>query len=118
SLGEGCLSIEGATSQTYTPTKADIGEKLKVEETAVNAGGAGAAALSAATAAVTPAVPVDITPPKISGVAKEGQTLTVEDGGWTNEPTQFEHRWLRCNESGGECSAISTATGETYVVVT
>ena len=118
SLGEGCLPIEGATSQTYTPTKADVGEKLKVEETAVNAGGAGTPALSVATAVVTPAVPEEIAPPKISGVAKEGQTLAVENGGWTNEPKQFEHRWLRCNESGGECSAISTATGETYVVVT
>ena len=118
SLGEGCLLIEGATSQTYTPTKADVGEKLKVEETAVNAGGAGTPALSVATAVVTPAIPKEIAPPKISGVAQEGQTLTVEDGTWTNEPTQLGHHWLRCNETGGACSTIATATGTTYVLVT
>jgi RHS repeat-associated protein len=52
SLGESCLQISGATSQTYVPVAGDVGHTLRVEETATNASGSGRVA-SAATAVVT-----------------------------------------------------------------
>jgi hypothetical protein len=55
-LGEGCSAVLGATSSTYTPVMADVGHAIRVEETATNSGGSGAA-ISAATAPVLPAVP-------------------------------------------------------------
>ena len=41
--GGACTAIEGASSQTYTPTAADIGYTIAVRETASNAGGWSAA---------------------------------------------------------------------------
>jgi len=48
-----CSLIPNATAQTYTLTSADVGHRLRVKETATNAGGAGSPATSAATAIVT-----------------------------------------------------------------
>ena len=52
-----CLPIAGATAATYTEVAANVGEQIRVLETAANSGGAGAPTLSAATAVVrsTPA---------------------------------------------------------------
>src|SRR5207302_1632145 len=52
SLGNSCLPISGATSQTYVPVAGDLGHALRVQETASNAGGAGTPATSAPTAPV------------------------------------------------------------------
>jgi hypothetical protein len=57
SLGTSCLPIAGAASQTYVPTSGDVGHAIRVQETASNAGGPGAAATSSATAAVSAAAP-------------------------------------------------------------
>lgn len=39
--------------------------------------------------------PVEISPPAISGVAVEGQTLTCSTGVWQNSPTSFSYSWQR-----------------------
>jgi hypothetical protein len=56
-LGSGCLPISGATKQTYVPVAGDVEHTLRVQETAANEGGTGAAAVSAQTAKVAPAPP-------------------------------------------------------------
>ncbi|MFI4991619.1 MAG: hypothetical protein ACHQHO_12005 [Solirubrobacterales bacterium] len=56
-LGSGCLPISGATKQTYVPSAGDVEHTLRVQETASNEGGVGAAAGSAATAKIAPAPP-------------------------------------------------------------
>lgn len=53
--------------------------------------------------------PVNVTPPAITGVLTQGQTLTATVGGWTGSPTSFAYQWKR---SG---SNISGATNSTYV---
>jgi hypothetical protein len=50
--GQSCTPIYGATGQTYTPSTADIGHTIRVQETAANASGAGQSATSDQTAAV------------------------------------------------------------------
>jgi hypothetical protein len=115
STGTGCTPIEHATNQTYVPAEADVGHTIKVEEIASNAGGAGSPATSIATAEIKPAVPVDTSPPTITGTPQQGQTLTEVHGSWKYAPTGYSYRWLRC--SGATCTVIEGATNQTYVPV-
>jgi hypothetical protein len=61
--------------------------------------------------------PVNVSPPAITGIAQQGQTLTAKSGSWTNSPTRLEFQWMQCDASGTGCSAIAGATGQTYVAV-
>jgi subtilisin family serine protease len=64
-----------------------------------------------------PAVPANNALPTISGSAVEGQTLTEAHGSWSEEPTSYAYRWLRCNTAGESCQLRSGATAQTYVPV-
>ncbi len=114
SLGASCLPISSATSATYSPVAEDVGSRLRVSETATNAGGSGTAAESEATSVVVPPVPVDSKVPTVTGAAQQGQTLTEHHGEWSNSPTGYTYQWWRCNASGSSCSTISSATNATY----
>src|SRR5205823_5634325 len=80
SAGNSCTNISGAEGQTYVPVEGDAGHKLRVQETASNAGGPGQAATSEATAVVLPLPPSNTGLPTISGTAKQGQTLSEVHG--------------------------------------
>jgi hypothetical protein len=58
---------------------------------------------------------VTASPPTISGTAQEGQTLTEQNGAWTNAPTIFSYQWLQCNSLGASCLPIAGAAGQRYV---
>jgi hypothetical protein len=55
--------------------------------------------------------PENTTPPSISGTPQEGSTLTGTRGQWTNNPTDFNFFWLRCDKNGGSCANINGAGG-------
>jgi hypothetical protein len=112
--GSNCAPIAGAGEASYVPTAADIGHTLEVEETATNAGGTSAPALSAPTAKVEPAAPVATAPPTVVGQPQNGLTLVEQHGTWTNEPTSYTYRWLRCDAAGAGCAPIAGAVDPTY----
>ncbi len=61
--------------------------------------------------------PVNTSPPMISGLARQGQTLSADVGAWTSStPIAYGYQWQRCIGTGGSCSAIAGATGSTYVL--
>ncbi|HEV3033482.1 MAG TPA: IPT/TIG domain-containing protein [Solirubrobacteraceae bacterium] len=60
--------------------------------------------------------PANTSPPAISGLAEEGQTLTATPGTWTDSPTVTSEQWERCGASGGSCSAIAGATTQKYAL--
>lgn len=63
-LGENCQAIPSATTQNYTLTTADINSTIRVQETASNAFGLGAPAISSQTALVRSGIPTirNVTP--------------------------------------------------------
>jgi len=108
-----CSAISGATASTYVLVAADISMKIRVSVTATNSYGS-ATAVSSQTATVAAALPVNTALPVISGIARQGETLSTSNGSWDNAPTSFGYQWERC---GASCSAILGATANTYVLV-
>jgi hypothetical protein len=61
--------------------------------------------------------PTEQTPPTITGIPQQGQTLTANPGTWSGtQPISFSYQWRRCDTVGGNCASISGATGRLYDV--
>ena len=117
--GNSCVNVANGTQKTYTLVGVDSGNTMRVRVTATNTDGS-ASAQSDHTAAVEPAgataAPRNTSAPTISGTAKVGQTLTAENGTWTNDPTSFAYAWQACDADVAACATIIGATGKTYRV--
>ena len=74
------------------------------------------AAVAGSGSATTTAPPQATTPPTISGNPSVGQTLTAENGTWTQNPVDYLYQWRRCGTAGAGCSNIGGASKKTYVV--
>ncbi len=112
--GANCVTLPGATGQSYQLGSADIGHRLRVSELARNSAGSSAPATSAPSAVVLPLPPANTGAPGLSGRAVEGSTLVEAPGKWSNGPTALLEKWERCDAHGGNCSPISGATGQRY----
>jgi PASTA domain len=63
-----------------------------------------------------PEPPYAVDYPRISGVAREGDTLSTSDGAWQGaQPISLAFAWGRCPRDFGPCGLISGATSRTYV---
>ena len=114
--GEGCASIEGATSSSYTVAHAQVGDTIRVKVTAKNSVGE-ASASSGQTGTVAAAAPANTVLPAISGEARDERTLTASTGTWTGSPTiTYAYQWESCNTAGESCTSIEGATGSSYTV--
>lgn len=114
--GANCANIAGATAKTYVFRDADIGHRLAVVVTAVNADGSVAASSDATVVVTDNSRPRNSTNPSISGSPQLGQTLTANEGTWTRGVRSFSYQWQRCDSNGNGCFNIQGATGKTYVV--
>ena len=83
--GRLCVSIRGATQQTYLLATKDAGHRIRVLEWAFNITGTGSPATSSATAIVTHG-PVAATRLSLSGVAKHQPRLSFTVTAGTGEP--------------------------------
>jgi len=111
--GGNCTIISGATGDRYRLTSADVGSRMRVRVTAMNADGSRTAASNPTAVVVGP--PVNTSTPVVRGTMTNGQTVTADPGTWTGkQPISFSYRWLRCNTQGGECVSIGGATSRTY----
>lgn len=112
-----CQRIANAATATYVARQADAGFRLRVQVTASNADGSDTAT-SNPTEVIQSARPVNSSEPTISGTPTVGNRLTANRGGWVgSQPITYAFRWLRCSSSGDNCSEISGATDNQYVVV-
>jgi hypothetical protein len=111
--GNTCPAIAGATSQTYTLSSSDIGSTIRVNATAANAAGSGAA--TSDQTGVVKALPPSNTAAPVSGRARPGAILSASKGDWTGStPMIYSYQWQRCDPSGNKCSDIVGANGHTY----
>jgi Ig domain of plant-specific actin-binding protein len=115
--GNACADISKATNQTYTLVSADIGNTVRVVVTATNKYGSRKATSDPSAVIAAPSAPANTSMPTISGTPQIGQTLTVSNGSWNGPGTiTFTYQWLRCDATGGTCSAITGAVSKTYAL--
>ena len=104
------VAIGSATSSTYDLVFADVGALITVIVTASNGGGS-ASQVSDAVGPILQALPVNTVLPVITGTPQVGETLTVDNGTWTNTPIlSYAYQWT----AGG--ANIPGATSSSYVV--
>ena len=111
------LWSDGTVGDTDVLSAADVGQVVSVTVTATN--DAGTQSTTVATdGPVLPAAPVlDASGPSptITGTAQQGDTLSVSNGNWDNDPTQFGYVWEDCDSTGTVCDPISgAASANTY----
>lgn len=100
--------ISGEINNTYDLISADAGSVIQGIVTATNSGGSNNAGSNSSDVIVN--VPVNVVLPSISGTTKVGQTLTANNGTWSNSPTGYTYEWRRNGV------AISGGTASTYVL--
>lgn len=81
--------------------------------TAILAGSLVALAVAGVAAA---APPTNTALPTITGTPKVGETLTAQNGTWTNNPTAYQYQWQRCGGAGGGCANVPGAVERTYLL--
>lgn len=62
------------------------------------------------------APPANTTAPTITGTPRVGETLTAQNGTWSNSPTAFQYQWQRCNAAGAACANVAGAVQKTYLL--
>lgn len=114
--GTSCSDIAGATQASYVLTSPDVGATIRATVIATDPSGS-ASATSAPTAAVAPAPPVAVARPVVSGMGREGETLTASTGTWKGTtPMWFRYSWRRCDLAGTNCLTVAGATAATYTL--
>ena len=113
------LWSDGTVGDTDVLSAADVGQAVSVTVTATNDAGTQSVTVST-DGPVLPAAPVlDASgpAPTITGTAQQGDTLSVSNGNWDNDPTQFSYVWEDCDSTGTVCDPISgAASANTYTV--
>ena len=112
--GTSWTSITGATSSSYPVSASDEGTYLRMQVTATNSDGT-ATAVSAASALIVPAPPVNTASPAVSGTAQRTSTLLGAQGTWSGIGNSYAYQWQR-SVGGGAWTNISGATSLSYTL--
>jgi hypothetical protein len=119
-IGGSCQPIADAGDSQYSLAAADVGSTIRALVLGTNQNGA-STAFSGQTATVedpAPLPPTNTSPPVLSGVAQEGQTLSASAGTWEGTtPLTYAYAWKRCDAGGSACVAIDGATDASYAIV-
>jgi len=115
--GGSCIDIPSAVKPTYKLTHEDVGHTLRATVSASSTGGEGSA--EAQQSEVVASAPlVKGKRAIVSGVAQDGQLLSVGNGTWRGTPPKsFAYQWQTCTKYG-VCTDLAGATGSSYRVAT
>ena len=112
-----CVQIPGATTATYIPVVADIGQTIRVWITGTNPAGSDTAVTNHTFPVVDKPhfAPTASDSPLIVGTLEVGGILTASIGTFTGDaPIATKQQWQRCNAVGGACKDIKGATKQIY----
>jgi hypothetical protein len=115
--GNHCGQISGATSNTYTPTSADVNHTLQSWVAATNSGGTTGPVNSKPSDTITPALPPTNTAlPTVVGKPLVGAKLFADPGKYSGGAVaSLSYQWQRCATTLA-CTPISGVAGQTYTV--
>lgn len=102
------VAIAGATATTFAPGPAQLGRALQVRVTAARASYASGVSTSVPTRPTVAGTQTVTTQPSIAGTAQVDQTLTVDPGSSSPDPTRVAMQWL------ADGAPIPGATATTY----
>lgn len=88
-------AIAGATARTFTPTKYERGDRLRVRVTARKDGFVTKGALSPSTAEIGYGHIRIVKPPMVTGSVRLGQVVAVDGGEHTPAGATIRYQWLR-----------------------
>ena len=113
-----CTDIKDATDQTYVLQKADVGHTLRYHLVAKNAAGTGSIYSNLSGKVVAKGdPPKNIALPVVVGTAAPGNQVHASPGQWAGASgASFVYAWLRCDQTGTNCSTISGAGSPNYLV--
>ncbi|MHB1861246.1 MAG: IPT/TIG domain-containing protein, partial [Solirubrobacteraceae bacterium] len=116
--GSECADIEGATKAAYVLRETDVGHQLRVIVKASNSTGSAEATSPASEVIAAPGPPkLGGEAPSIHGATQVGQSVHVENGGWSgSRPLRFHYQWQLCDAAGESCKAIEGATATSYTI--
>lgn len=60
--------------------------------------------------------PINVSAPTLTGPVGVGAQLSAGHGQWDGGPNGFDHRWLRCELDGTDCTPVAGATGTAYTL--
>jgi len=63
-----------------------------------------------------PLAPTDEISPTLAGDAVEGQVLSVDNGSWSHDPSEFRYQWQICDGAGAGCADLAGQDEATHVV--
>jgi len=108
-------SITGATSTTFTPDDAQVGQQIRVQVFYTDARGTAETVASNATAAITNVNDLPTGTATITGTTAEGQALTVNTAALADADGlgTFSYQWQQ-SINGMDWSAITGATSDTF----
>jgi hypothetical protein len=105
------VAISGATRSTHLVRHTDVNTTISCIATVVNATQTQSATSNLLTTSIGSAqAPANTVQPVLTGTAVSGNTLSVTDGTWLYNPTNYYYRWYRNNV------LIAGASANTYVV--
>lgn len=104
------VDVSGATGATYLIGASDISSRLRYKEIGTNPSGSAFAYSAETDVVVGLPLPEIVTAPAISGLAQEGQSISVTDGTWTNSPTAFVRKLYR------GATQVSGVSGANYTL--
>ncbi|CAB4914838.1 unannotated protein [freshwater metagenome] len=113
---ESCVNLSPQPGQFITLNDSDLNMYYRVQVTGVNNFGGTIKFSPVFGPIVKPTAPVNTKVPSITGLSKEGEIVTVDNGLWSGFPIPtYSYVWQRCSVAN-VCSAINSAITSTYKI--